>query len=142
MLGDFKSSLADALKLFGIQTLKNEQRECLQKLVVEKRDVLAVLPTGYGKSIIYQLTLRMFDKKSTVLVVSPLESIRDQQIRKLNKVGMHAVDLSDEEALSKATDTELVFGSAKQWLSSKGKIQNIENPAALVIDEAHTTETW
>ncbi|XP_068671112.1 ATP-dependent DNA helicase RecQ-like [Montipora foliosa] len=100
MLGDFESSLADALKLFGIQTLKNEQRECLQKLVVEKRDVLAALPTGYGKSIIYQLTLRVFDKKSTVLVVSPLESIRDQQIRKLEKVGMHAVDLSDEEALS------------------------------------------
>ena len=84
----------------------------------------------------------MFGEKSIVLVVSPLESIRDQQIRKLKKVGMHAVDLSDEEALSKATDTELVFGSAEQWLSSKGKIQNVENPSALVIDEAHTTEAW
>lgn len=140
----FESSLERALQLFpGIPSLKNEQRECLQQLVIEKRDVLAILPTGYGKSLIYQIIPRMFEETSTVLVVSPLESIREQQKRKLEKVGMFIVDFS-EDVLSKVANAELVFGSAEQWLSAKGKeaMKSIQNPVALVIDEAHTTETW
>lgn len=144
-VGNFECALQNALKLFrSIPSLKNEQKECLQQLVVERRDVLAILPTGFGKSIIYQLIPRMFEEKSTVLVVSPLESIRDQQKRKLDKVGMFTVDLSEEDSVSRVTDAEFVFGSAEQWLSARGKeaIKSILNPVALVIDEAHTTETW
>ena len=53
VIRDFESSLEKALNLFPeILKLKDEQRECLRRLLIENRDVLAVLPTGYGKSII------------------------------------------------------------------------------------------
>lgn len=142
----FQSSIDSALQLFpGIHNLKYEQRECIEQLIVEKRDVLAILPTGFGKSIIYQLIPRINEERSTVIVVSPLESIREQQKRKLEKVGMLVVDLSEDDALSKIPDAEIVFGSAEQWISSRGKNvlrSYVQNPVALVIDEAHTTETW
>lgn len=145
VIRDFESSLEKALNLFPeIPKLKDEQRECLRQLLMENRDVLAVLPTGYGISIIYQLIPRMLEEKCTVLVVSPLESIREQQKRKMDKVGMLTVDLSEEDGLSKIVDAEFVFGSAEQWLAARGKdaIKSIANPVTLVIDEAHTTETW
>ena len=73
----------------GDISLKEKQYEVLKLLVVEKKDVLAVLPTGYGKSLIYQLLPpvlsfmnhegRSSAKNSTVLVISPLNAlIRDQ----------------------------------------------------------------
>ena len=52
---EFKKALEGALKFFpGIQ-IKPEQELCLESLVVKRKDVLGVLPTGYGKSLIYQL---------------------------------------------------------------------------------------
>ena len=86
----------------------------------------------------------MLQEKCTVLVVSPLELFREQQKRKMDKVGMLTVDLSEEDGLSKIVDAEFVFGSAEQLLAARGKdaIKSIANPVTLVIDEAHTTETW
>ena len=57
--------------------LKREQKEALRAVCVEKRDCLCVLPTGFGKSLIFQLvpfTLDYLTKVNTsgVLVVSPL----------------------------------------------------------------------
>ena len=53
VITDLESSLEKALNLFReIPKLKDEQRQCLRQLLIENRDVLAVLPTGYGKSIV------------------------------------------------------------------------------------------
>ena len=61
--------------------LKSKQRAALEALVRDKRDLLAILPTGYGKSLIYQLLPDVFNvirgkvnsANSAVLVVSPSE---------------------------------------------------------------------
>ena len=51
----FKVALEAALKFFPNIKLKEEQEVCIRSIVLDKMDVLAVLPTGYGKSIICRL---------------------------------------------------------------------------------------
>ena len=54
---EFVSALNAALEGFVHRTLKEQQRECIRRIVCEKKDVFAVLPMGFGKSAIYQLIL-------------------------------------------------------------------------------------
>ena len=61
----FHEALNYGLESLGFTniSLKEKQYEVLRELVVKNKDVLAVLPTGYGKSLIYQL---LPDRKSVV----------------------------------------------------------------------------
>ena len=52
---EFLSALNASLESFVHKALKDEQIECMHRIVCDGRDVLAVLPTGLGKSAIYQL---------------------------------------------------------------------------------------
>jgi len=80
----------------------------LQKIVLDGKDRVIVLPTGYGKSLIYQLLPSLFDRvskdsskgKSVVIIVSPLNALIDDQIHKLNALGVSCASLllSGEEA--------------------------------------------
>ena len=54
---EFVSALAASLEGFAHRTLKEQQRECIRRIVCEKKDVFAVLPMGFGKSAIYKLIL-------------------------------------------------------------------------------------
>ena len=55
---EFLSALNASPESFVHKTLKDEQVECIHRIVCHGRDVLAVLPTGLGKSAIYQLIKR------------------------------------------------------------------------------------
>ena len=61
---DFDSILLDILRSRGQERFKIEprQEEALQKIVLDGQDCLIVLPTGYGKSLIYQLFPSLFDR--------------------------------------------------------------------------------
>ena len=78
-------------------TLKPKQREILLNLFA-KRNVFAWLPTGYGKSICYQVLPFLLSSSSSaaglVIVVSPLVSLMVEQTRALRKVGVKAAILS------------------------------------------------
>ena len=52
---EFSSTLNASPESFVHKALKDEQIECIHRIVCHRRDVLAVLPTGLGKSAIYQL---------------------------------------------------------------------------------------
>ena len=58
-------------------SLKKEQRQAVEAIVMKGRDILAVLPTGFGKSLIYQLLPGTFDfmagnvDRAIILGVSP-----------------------------------------------------------------------
>ena len=74
-------------------TLKEKQLECISSIVCDGRDVRAVLLTGYGKSVIYQILPDVFDimlgtEKSMVLVISPLNALMQDQITKLKDRGI------------------------------------------------------
>ena len=74
----FHEALNFGLQLLGAGDLqlKEKQYEVLKSVVIDNKDVWAVLPTGYGKSLIYQLLAAIYmdfagspgDKRSTVIV--------------------------------------------------------------------------
>ena len=60
MVLSLEKAFLKALELFPyLDDLKNEQRECIEALM-QKKDVLGLLLTGFGKSLIYQLFPRIF----------------------------------------------------------------------------------
>ncbi len=89
--------------------LKEEQEVAVEKLLLGQ-DVVAVLPTGYGKSMIFtvfalakQLIKRTEkDISTSILVISPLTSITTDQITEMQLLGFDAVELSEQ------TTTEII----------------------------------
>ena len=126
--------------------LKTEQCKALESLL-SGDDVLAILPTGYGKSVIFQLYILVSQVeriKRTGLVVCPLRSIIDNQIVKAISI---TPDLSEDEL--KASEFELLFSSAETVLD-KRFLDILKDPdtslnrnlSLIAIDESHTVETW
>ena len=112
MYGSFETILSEELSLLGLEKLQPQQKLCLQKLV-EGNDALAILPTGFGNSLIYQLFPRLLhclryphiaQPSSTILVVAALTAIIDDQVK-----------------YSVMEDLELLPLTAKQTLKSLQK---------------------
>ena len=110
--------------LFKILELNAHQKRAIQAIVVDKKDVFVNLPTGFGKSLIYQ-ALPVFDhvNKSAghiVVVVSPLVSLMDDQVKILTDLGLSAISISSQEELDvtkiEKGEYSIVFGSPEAWL--------------------------
>ena len=147
MADSISSILAECLE-DGVLT--NEQRDAVRQLLAG--DVLAVLPTGFGKSFIFQLFVKAQDKISgrrcSALVITPLQSITDDQIIEAESLGLTATSL-DKATLEGLTNGsfQLIFASAEQALDRKflkvlrtGELR--EGVSVIIIDESHTIETW
>lgn len=115
----FRNALNYGLEILGLsdielkgkqyEALKTEQYEALKAVVLKNRDVLAVLPTRYGKSLIYQLLPLVLDfftaigspvRKSTVIVISPLNALMRDQIVKLKEGGLNVCMLKGDRMAS------------------------------------------
>lgn len=81
--------VCDLLPVFGVDALKDEQKTILQCLM-NKTDCMAVLPTGYGKSLPYQMyslvNRRLTSDKEIVLVCCPLVALMQDQVEKMSKI--------------------------------------------------------
>ena len=79
-------------------TLK-PKKEVAVRALLDGKDFLALLPTGYGKNMIRQMLVRAKDYqmngKATILIISPLVSIIKDQTQDLKSVGYSAVDVSE-----------------------------------------------
>ena len=158
---EFLSALNASLASFVHKTLKDEQIECIRRIVCYGRDVLAVLPTGFGKSAIYQLipkilfhmgrTVNSATSKTTVAVVSPLDYIRKQQVASIEKMDCGISAAAIGESIEGDSDIEhgkfdIVFGSAEQWLNDRWRkalqFGALHQTKVLVVDEVHTVATW
>ena len=67
---EFFAAPTSSLEDFIHKLLKDEQKECIRRIVCLKEDVLAVLPTRFGKSVIYQSIPKVRMKKLHPSVVS------------------------------------------------------------------------
>ena len=107
---EFRTGIAYALSCLGREnvTLKPKQEEAVYHLY-HGQDVFAWFPTGYGKSLCYQLVPFLFDYKlnrtsygaerSVVLVISPLVSLMVDQVTGLLQRGVSAGILSGNKGM-------------------------------------------
>src|SRR6476661_7959354 len=134
---------------FGIQRLRPGQRAVIDQ-VLAGRPTLAIMPTGAGKSLCYQLPALLLPGRT--LVVSPLIALMKDQVESLRDLGVAAVQLnsaldSDE---ARAAHAAAVDGSARivmttpEKLAEPGFLQALSaHPTSLlVVDEAHCISQW
>ncbi len=134
---------------FGHETFRVGQ-EALVRAVLEGRDVLAVMPTGSGKSLGFQLPAVVLP--GMTLVVSPLISLMKDQVDELNRRGIRAAALhsmlaADERraALHAAQggDLQLLYVAPERFASDHFLELLHHIPVArFVIDEAHCVSEW
>ena len=113
------------------------------------RDVLAVLPTGGGKSAIYELAGLMSD--GPTVVVSPLIALQEDQLAHLRAAGLRAVVLNSQQSSVARTDALLatcdsdtfVFVSPEQLTNAETRdALHRARPGLFVVDEAHLISQW
>jgi ATP-dependent DNA helicase RecQ len=140
----------DVLKeIFGFDDFRPLQANIIQN-VLQKKDSLAIMPTGSGKSLCYQLPALLFS--GLTVVVSPLISLMQDQVEQLRALGITAVFLN-----STLTPDEVVF-TTQQIRSGRARLlyaapETLVRPDTLqllsevqvdcfTIDEAHCISEW
>src|SRR3954470_16861494 len=139
-----------AREVFGFGELRPGQAEAVQS-VLDGRDTLAVMSTGYGKSAIYQVAALLIP--GSTLVVSPLIALQRDQVDELEREGAGgAAAVSSfvpsgarEEALEELAEgsLEFLFLSPEQ-LSNEEVLASVAaaEPSLFVVDEAHCISEW
>jgi ATP-dependent DNA helicase RecQ len=141
-----------ARDLLGFEEFRPGQERAMQA-VVGGRDALAVLPSGAGKSAIYQVAGLLLD--GPVVIVSPLIALQRDQVERLTELGDgvgRAVQLNSSlpereqrEVLEGLSDGSVryVFLAPEQ-LTKADVVDAIEDaePALFVVDEAHCVSAW
>ena len=92
---------------FKISELNAYQKLAITNVFVEKEDVFVNLPTGSGKSLIYQALPLVFDHVSNesghiIFVVSPLVSLMEDQVKYLRSLGLAAINISSNVEVDRA----------------------------------------
>lgn len=137
--------------VFGYDKFRPGQKEIIQN-ILDGRDTLAVMPTGGGKSLCYQIPALIFD--GITVVVSPLISLMQDQVGALLENGVSAVFLNSTLNLDeyKKTVRDIKSGRAKLLYLSpealatervKSILSEADVPVSCVtIDEAHCISEW
>ena len=139
-------------KVFGFPNLRPGQEDVIRS-VLGGHDTLAIMPTGAGKSLCYQLPALQFD--GMTVIVSPLISLMRDQATKLTEAGIAAAVLNSALSTSEARDVmQAVAGHAIRMLfvtperlvdaGFNAELAKREMPAIplVVIDEAHCISQW
>ncbi|MDT2513273.1 DNA helicase RecQ [Enterococcus avium] len=134
---------------FGYTQFRNGQEEIIQK-VLQKQNVLGIMPTGGGKSICYQLPALVLE--GLTLVISPLISLMKDQVDSLNEVGIPAAfinstlsNLEMNERVRKAARGEIkLLYVAPERLESADfrELLRYVPIELLAVDEAHCISQW
>ncbi|XP_028410500.1 uncharacterized protein LOC114533199 [Dendronephthya gigantea] len=155
----WKMALEEAKTQFEIDNFMEEQKEAI-KAFFQNKNVLVNLPTGFGKSLIYQCLTIVGDvlhKKprgsSVIVVISPLRSLMNDQVAYLQSVGVPAIAITDEEDPETVEQVMngiyiVIYGSPECLLSMstwRGIFQCESFRKMLIgvaIDEAHCIVQW
>ena len=150
MEGDKKVNALETLKTyFGYDTFR-EGQEKIVEAILTNRDVLAIMPTGAGKSICYQIPALILP--GITLVISPLISLMQDQVKALNDAGIHAAFINSsltENQISKALNLA-ASGRYKIIYVAPERLENYEflefarnvEISMVTVDEAHCISQW
>jgi ATP-dependent DNA helicase RecQ len=133
--------------VFGFDAFRGVQEQVVSRVIAGK-DTLAVMPTGSGKSLTYQLAALVRD--GTALVISPLIALMHDQIRAADTLGIRAASLTSADSDRERTEQRFRSGEldllyvAPERATTEGFRRLLEGvPLALIaIDEAHCVSEW
>lgn len=145
------TELLDQLRLtFGYDTFRPLQREIIEADLAD-RDTFALLPTGGGKSLCFQLPAIMRSAGLTI-VVSPLIALMKDQVDQLQEAGVAATylnsSLSSAEARTRMAGLHrgewrlLYIAPERLMLDQWAENLKAWNVTAIAIDEAHCVSEW
>jgi ATP-dependent DNA helicase RecQ len=134
---------------FGFRSLREGQEEVIRS-VMAGQDTLAIMPTGAGKSLCYQLP--GVELPGTTVIVSPLISLMKDQVDKLHELGIEAAQVNSTLTASEENETleaiekeqrDFVFTTPER-LAQPEFLETLKtNRVTLfVIDEAHCISEW
>ncbi len=142
------SNAQDLLKrVFGFDHFRGVQDKVIERVLAGK-DTLAVMPTGAGKSLCYQLPA--LAREGTALVISPLIALMHDQIRSANGIGLRAASLTSADAdreqtveRLKAGELDLLYVAPERATGEAfRRLVNRANLSLVAIDEAHCVSEW
>jgi ATP-dependent DNA helicase RecQ len=149
--GSARAVLIDNLlrRVFGVGQLRPGQRQVIES-VLEGRNTLAIMPTGGGKSLCYQIPASLLP--GATVVVSPLISLMQDQLDKLDDLGIRAAQVNSSlpraeelEALAsiRSRASDIVFCTPER-LATREFLELLRAaPVSLVVvDEAHCISQW
>ena len=138
-------------KYFGYSEFRHQQAAIIQH-VLNKKDVLALMPTGGGKSLCYQLPAVLLD--GLTIVISPLIALMKDQVDALNVNGIPAAFLnSAQNPNEQATlinrlrnkEIKLLYLAPERLFGTENKLVDFLkslNVVQIAIDEAHCISAW
>jgi ATP-dependent DNA helicase RecQ len=141
-------ALAVLKEVFGYPSFRPGQLEIIEAMMAG-RDCLAVMPTGAGKSVTYQIPARL--KGGVSLVVSPLISLMKDQVDAMRELGIRATFLnssldaaerSRRTARLKAGEIELLYAAPEGLDASVGHLLGSLDLKMIAVDEAHCISEW
>ena len=135
--------------VFGYAAFRGQQGAIVHA-VCDGQDVLAIMPTGAGKSLCYQVPA--LARGGTGLVISPLIALMHDQVRNLKQLGIRAAALTSQEDQRTQRDIidKLVYGeldllyvaperATQSWFQTRLEQATL---SLIAIDEAHCVSQW
>jgi ATP-dependent DNA helicase RecQ len=145
-----RNAIAKLLRgVFGVERLRAGQQDVIDS-VLDGKDTLAIMPTGSGKSLCYQIPAKILP--GTTIVVSPLISLMKDQLEKLHELGIHAAQVNSSLTADEENDAldgirtrrhEIVFCTPERLSQAEflGVLKQVDI-SLVVIDEAHCISQW
>ena len=136
-------------KWWGYEAFRPKQREIIDA-VLAGRDTLALMPTGGGKSLTYQVPALM--SEGIAIVVTPLIALMKDQVDRLRRLGIPAVAVHSgmdsrkiEIALDNCTygDVKLLYIAPERLATEAFRVRlRSMNVSIIAVDEAHCISQW
>ena len=134
---------------FGYDSFREGQTEIIDT-ILSGRDALAIMPTGAGKSLCYQVPALLLP--GITLVVSPLISLMQDQVKSLNEAGIHAAYINSsltEGQINKAlffaarSVYKIIYVAPERLETASFLSFALHTPISMVtVDEAHCISQW
>lgn len=137
--------------VFGYESFRHSQADII-KNVLKGKDTLAVMPTGGGKSLCYQIPALIFE--GITIVISPLISLMQDQVSSLDAAGVPSVFINstleweeflEHQAEIKRGNVKIVYISPEGLSSNKIREMLSSEQiqvSCVTIDEAHCVSEW